>query len=319
VTRVLLLVLDGLGLHHVTPELMPTLYALGPVAGRGVMCSSTYPNHASFSTGVHPLVHGITANWVVRGGRWLQAHEVGPSAPTLFDRCHDAGVASAAVFGDQHLVQVTGAGLVEHWPPLGVLPAGCALDADGYAQDSEVLPRLLQALRGPARFVMAQLNGGDCAAHANGPGSPEAAAAYASYDECLSMVLQQAPDWVVHVVSDHAQIDGIPGPALDLWSHAPAGVQIVPEGDAALILQGAQDSGWLDSVEGVRGHEAYGPHRLVWGEPGRLIGPGDAHLAGVHGGPATLTQVNAARGDILPAEGLDGIAWATRIALLLGL
>ena len=53
--------------------------------------------------------------------------ELGPAVPTLFDACRAAGRSSAAVFGDQCLVGVTGARTADtHWPPDGVPPA----DAD---------------------------------------------------------------------------------------------------------------------------------------------------------------------------------------------
>ena len=51
----------------------------------GVMPSSTYPNHATFVTGVTPERHGILANEIPTDRGVVPSWELGPSVPTLFD------------------------------------------------------------------------------------------------------------------------------------------------------------------------------------------------------------------------------------------
>src|ERR1700722_17584651 len=102
---------------------MPVLTGLArnggwsPEGGIGVMPTSTYPNHATFVTGVAPAVHGIVANEIPAPGGAVPAAERGLSAATLFDAMRAAGRPSAAVFGDHNLVGVTGARAADSvWP-----------------------------------------------------------------------------------------------------------------------------------------------------------------------------------------------------------
>jgi|SRR5690349_4141940 len=68
---VLFLVLDGMPARHVGRRHTPTLAALAagggwaPMGGRAVAPSSTYPNHATFVTGVGPERHGVHGNHIV--------------------------------------------------------------------------------------------------------------------------------------------------------------------------------------------------------------------------------------------------------------
>src|SRR3954447_22305049 len=159
--RVVLLVIDALPVRHVSRETTPVLAALAEsgasATGRSVMTSSTYPNHATFATGVDPIGHGILANWVVRDGRPRATWKLGPSARTLFEAARDAGRSSAAVFGDQRLVGVMGARAADvHWPVDGKLDDGLPTDDHGYVYDESVLEQLvplLDAADGPDLVV----------------------------------------------------------------------------------------------------------------------------------------------------------------------
>jgi predicted AlkP superfamily pyrophosphatase or phosphodiesterase len=107
--RVLLLVLDGLPARYVGQGRMPALDALARAggragAGRSVLTSSTYPNHATFVTGAAPAVHGLVANHVPTPAGLRPAWQLGPAATTLFDACQAAGRASACVVGDPFLI-----------------------------------------------------------------------------------------------------------------------------------------------------------------------------------------------------------------------
>jgi hypothetical protein len=351
--NVLLLVLDGLPARHVGPDHTPVLAGLAagggwvPAGGVSVMTSATYPNHATFVTGVRPERHGLLANRVEVGGRVVAAEEVGPAVPTLFDACRDAGKTALAVFGDQHLVGVTGArAAARHWPPDGVVGAGVPTDPFGYPADNATVVELVGAVAARPDLVIAQLNGPDTAGHLWGPDSPEALDAYSLTDGVLGAVqeaLAAAWDqWVVLIVSDHDQ-ETVSDPAqVDLRPAAAAAglaVTVVPEGSGAVVagvdpLEGA----WLDGVAGVAGHEAVTDTlRVVWAEPGRLFGSARwrSPLRGAHGGIWTRSQVSIvcgghpAVGEV--AAGLAAIAraatdgrgpaaeaWAPTVAALLG-
>ncbi len=151
--RVVFTVLDALPARHMGPDHTPVLDELAhagaraPNGARSVMTSATYPNHATFVTGAEPNRHGIGTNWVPQTGRVVPAWKRGPSAPTLFDACAAAGRSTAAVFGDQHLVGVTGATVADHhWPQDGRPPDDLILDAMGYLEDRDTVAEILRAL-----------------------------------------------------------------------------------------------------------------------------------------------------------------------------
>ena len=73
------------------------------------MTSATYPNHATFVTGVPPRDARHRHQLGAADRSVVPAWELGPAVPTLFDACRAAGRSSAAVFGDQCLVGVMGA------------------------------------------------------------------------------------------------------------------------------------------------------------------------------------------------------------------
>jgi arylsulfatase A-like enzyme len=306
--RAVLLILDAMPPRHVGPTVTPVLHALGQeggaAVGRSVLLSSTYPNHATFATGAGPEHHPLLGNWVVteRGPR--PAQKVGPSVPTLFDACRDAGRSSAAVVGDQHLIAVMGAANAdEHWPPAGVVADGVTLDGHGYPIDAEVVPRLLPFLAaGGPDLVVGHLNAPDTAAHMFGPDSEAAREIYGSTDACVAELVDalrsQWDDTVLIVVSDHDQETASDAPRIDLWgSAADRGLIGIPEGNGGVVWGADPEAGaWLDGLAGVGGHvEAWSGARVVWCEPGRRFAwpPGfDApDEPGDHGGQHTRNQV----------------------------
>jgi predicted AlkP superfamily pyrophosphatase or phosphodiesterase len=74
--KVLLLVLDGVSPRYVDEGVMPKLVARARAGGwcrpggTGMLPSSTYPNHATFVTGVPPARHGIIANELPTRAGW---------------------------------------------------------------------------------------------------------------------------------------------------------------------------------------------------------------------------------------------------------
>jgi arylsulfatase A-like enzyme len=302
---VLLLVLDALPVRHVGPEHTPALAALAagggwaPDGGRAVQPTNTYPNHASFVTGLGPAEHGIHGNHVVDDGVVRDAWTAGPSGTTLFDACRAAGRSSAAVLGDQHLVGVLRADRADsHWPPDGVLPGDVVRDELGYAADTEVAARLVPVLEAAPDLVVGHLNQPDTTEHLHGPDSEAALARYRATDAVLDGILDSLrprwDDWAVIVVSDHDQETVTDDEPVDLAAAAvAAGVDatVVPEGGSALVSTDA-DPRWLDAVPGVEGHRPTGDGlRTAWATPGRWFGDHPLPVRGVHGSPRQSAQV----------------------------
>ncbi|HJU81987.1 MAG TPA: alkaline phosphatase family protein [Acidimicrobiia bacterium] len=334
VARVFFLILDAFDPVRLSPHLTPNLWrwanADGAATGigRSVMASSTYPNHASFVTGVRPSEHGIWTNHVIRDGQVSGAWEAGPLVPTLFD---SYGSEASVVLGDHHLVGVMGArNAASHWPPHGELTPEIALDPLAYPADEAVLPRLVDALGTEARLVIGYLGSIDTYSHIYGPGSDEAISAYRGVDERIGQ-LEEAIDWsrsAIIVVSDHVQDPAAERPGIDLRSVVGDETIVIDEGSAALIGPMA-DPGVLDGVEGVEGWEKLADGNvLAWCERNRCFGTFEVPVfRGVHGGAHTLTQLALVSGGH-PARSLlaamvnvgevPAESWAGAIAGVLG-
>ncbi len=334
---ILFLVLDGLPPRHVGRRLTPALCGLAasggwaPAGGRAVAPSLTYPNHATFVTGVGPDAHGLRANTLPAAAGPRRAWEVGPAVPTLFDACRAAGRHTAAVLGDQHLVAVMGAaGAGTHWPPGGELPAGTPTDVLGYAADDAVLGPLRAAVADAPDLLVAHLNAPDTAGHVHGPDSAEATAQYRATDAVLGLVLDAlAPcwdDWLVIVVSDHDQeAVTVPEP-VDLAAVLPA--PVVTDGGAALVAGPPDVTAGIEAIDGVGGHRRVAEDlTLVWTAPGRWFGSHAIPVKGVHGSPRQAAQVavcgggHAAVGPLaarLRRGGPAATEWAGLIARVLG-
>ena len=184
--------------------------AAGGAPGRAtaVMTSATYPNHASFATGVAPREHGIVTNWVPETGRLVPAWKLGPARTDAVRRVPGRRGPSAAVFSDQCLVGVMGARAADaHWPPDGVPPAEVRRDAHDYIDDRDTMIELVAALDAGPDVVVSQLNAPDTAAHVEGPDT-EAAFGCTARPMRSSVAVRDHLDWndtVWIIVSDHDQ------------------------------------------------------------------------------------------------------------------
>jgi predicted AlkP superfamily pyrophosphatase or phosphodiesterase len=214
----------------VSAELTPTVWQLGleggraPDGGRGVMTASTYPNRATFMTGVGPDMHHIVTSKAWVEGELRPAAQVGPAASTLFDDCREAGLRSVGVFGDQHLVGVCGARAADaHWPPDGVLPDESSRGRLGCGADRAVVAAVDTVEIAEADLVVLQLDETDTARHLHGPDTAAALAECRATDAALGEILERLrPHWdqtVVIVVSDHDNEAVAPG-AIDLHAEA---------------------------------------------------------------------------------------------------
>jgi hypothetical protein len=320
--NVLLLILDGLSPRHVRRDVTPTLSAMAEAGGwnRGggvaVMPASTYPNHATFVTGVTPAVHGLWSSKIPdpagpgdvkfgRTGPLVEAWDVGPSAPTLFDVCGRAGRSTAAVLGDHHLVGAMGAVSANTcWPAGGAFGADVARDALEYADDAATAEQIAAVIGEGPDLVVAQLNGPDTAAHLYGPDSGEAIEAYRYNDAAIATVREALAsrwdDWVVMVVSDHSQEEAS-DEAIDLDEvMRTRGIdgRVIRDGSAAIVTgQGGVDPRWLDDVDAVIGVEPLADHAVVvWGRPGSSFGEYPWGVPGIHGSPRTTPQVAVVSG-----------------------
>jgi hypothetical protein len=347
--KVVFTVLDALPARHVGEQHTPVLTALARAAGqepgraRAVMTAATYPNHATFATGAHPDQHGIGTNYVPHTGGFTPAWELGPSVPTLFDACRDAGRSSAAVVGDQCLIGVMGARTADtHWPPNGEIPAGARRDAHDYLDDADTIVELLAAVDARLDLVVAQLNAPDTAAHVHGPDSEAALAVYRDTDARLTAIRDHL-DWdatVWIVVSDHDQEMVVDREPIDLRpAFGSRGVDLfaLPEGSATVVCgPGATEAiRWLPEIDGVEGTAPFHladpglESCLAWCVPGRTFGFAElATEPGTHGSPRTRTQVAVVTGGhpAVPAlaraaasRAIDATDWAPTIATLLAL
>lgn len=353
--NVLLLILDGLSPRHVRRDITPALSAMAEAGGwnRGggvaVMPASTYPNHATFVTGVPPAVHGLWSSLIpgpapIDGPERVGTHpplvdawEVGPAVPTLFEVCTRGGRSSAAVFGDHHLVGAMGAGSADScWPAKGEFGDEVGLDALGYADDGATAEQIAEAVGQGSDLVVAQLNGPDTAAHLFGPDSDEALEAYRYTDAAMATIRQAlAPrwdDWVVLVVSDHSQ-EAAGDEAIDLDAVIKArgiDARVIRDGSAAIVTgEGGGDPRWLDDVDAVVGVEPLADDTVVvWGRPGSSFGEHPWGVPGIHGSPRTVPQVAVVSGghsvvaslvEWVEATAPPATSWARVISRLLEL
>ncbi len=334
---------DGLSPRHVDDEVMPVLAGAArgggwtPTGGLGCLPSSTYPNHATFATGVSPDRHGIVANAIPTADATTPAWELGPSVPTLFDAMAAAGRPSAAVFGDHHLVGVTGGQSADFLWSRDEHAGGVARDLLGYAKDDETVVGIAEAIDTGADLVFAQMNEPDTMAHIFGPDSPEARRQYGRSDAHFGSVVESLrgewDDWVVIVMSDHSQ-ETVTEPApIDLRAAARArglAGSIADDGAvAAAAGELARDPRWMLEVPGIEGVRRLGGGAvLAWAAPGRYFFQVEVPVRGVHGSPRTAVQVAVVTGGH-PAAGALGAAigrhrpaaesWAPAISELLDL
>ncbi len=339
--RVVFLVLDGLPVEAVGREVTPVLHDwcrashTTPRAVPAVLPAATYPNHATFATGVVPTEHGVTGNHVLgEHRRFVPARDVGPRVPTIFDALATAGRTSTVVVGDQDLIGVMGARRAgTHWPPDGVVPHGAATDSHGYLDDDVTLPVLVDALAGDAHLVFGHLNAPDTAGHVHGPAG--AHDVYRATDARLGPVREaiepRADETVVIVVSDHSMEPVTQIEPVDL-SPALEGTDLVwmPEGTAGIVYgQHADVAGLLAETSGVAGVRALAPDvHLVWADAGRwLCFAGIDGEPGMHGSPRTARQLAAVVGthpavaeldERVGGVDFDATSWYGEIRALLG-
>ncbi len=341
--KVLFVVLDGVSPRHVNETVMPGLTGRARAGGwcpagiPGVLPTSTYPNHATFVTGLVPADHGVVANEIPIPGGTVAADKRGPAVPTLFDSMRAAGRPAAAVFGDHHLVGVTGAAGVDYLWPVGGFEAGVATDVLGYAKDRETIARIRQAVDLGADLIVAQLNETDTAGHLFGPDSTESLHRYGRADVHLGELFEWLGDrwnqWVIIVVSDHSQESVTVPEPIDLRAAAVREGRhgVVVDDGAVAVLGGpmARDTVWITGVPGVDGVSRVDEDTvLAWAADGRWFSSLALPVRGVHGSPRTAPQVAVVTGGhpatarlaaALESSPASSTWWAPAVAGLLGI
>jgi len=339
--RVMFVIEDAMPNRWVGPELTPNLWALQAEGGRceaggeAVMSSATYPNHASFATGLRPIDHRVMVNRVWNGTEFVGSESVGPVGETIFQAARRAGVSTAAFLGDHKLVGVMGARDADvHWPPDGVRP-DVKLDEFNYAVNQAVLDAFDSHHVGSdtVDLTVVHFNDPDTACHIHGPDAPETLERLRLTDGDLGNLLDRLrPEWddtVVMVVSDHDQ-ETVWGEGFDLAAvldekGLPGTVE--PEGTAAIVIDGP-DTETLLGIDGVDGALAIDESAtLVWGPEGQVFGEWFDFLHGAHGGPRCTSQVAVVGGGHPVVANLaaslerrrpSAIDWAPTLAELCG-
>lgn len=338
--HVVLAILDAFPHDYVGSESTPTLWSLvqeggrAPDGGRAVLAASTYPNHATFVTGAEPGEHGMFTNKILVDGELKSAEEIGPAVPTLFDHCRAADRRSVAVFGDQNLVGVCGAGPADkHWPPDGMLPDDAPRGRLGYGADRAVVEGFDSLEAENAELIVLQLDEVDTVRHLHGPAAPESLEQCRMTDAVFGELLERLrPEWedtVVIALSDHDQEEVHEG-AIDLQAEATArglDVFIAHEGTAAVVT-GVIEREALLALPGVIDTAPLSEqHTLVWGAVGQQFGI-DWGLAAQHGSPRTAKQMAIIGGGHPAVAGLaqqiqsappPATLWAGLVAELLDL
>ncbi len=335
--RVVMIVLDAFPDRLVSAALTPTIDRLArrgarhAGGGTAELAAATYPNHATFVTGLPTHEHGLVGDRVPSGSTWRPSWEVGPQGTTLFDACRREGRRAVAIVGDDHLIGACGLGAADdRWPRQMGTSNGC----HGLVDDETVTNVIESTDLDDVDLLFVQLAQVDAVRHEFGAWSPEAKEQCFRTDAALDRVIDRLrPSWdetVIIVVSDHDQEDLEDHDVIDLDRHLPEDLTWTPQGTAAVVA--GRPARPLTDIPGVIGATAIAPDRhVVWGDAGRAFGRSGTdrpdHVAD-HGSPRTAIQLAVTAGGHPAAAALASTIsttrphatdWARWTAALLGL
>lgn len=322
--RVVLLIADALPARHVGVELTPHLVELGGATGafagtaEASMSTATYPNHATFASGMEPAEHGVVTNRLWNGDKYVAMRQSRLSAPTFLDVAADPERTSM-VAGDASIVTAMGADRFERaWPPVGWTPSDdapdLAVDEYGYVTNEVVVAEVERQGALDAEVAVIHLNDPDTACHVYGPDSDTTAQRIRACDERIGELVDlcRSDRWnetVLIVVSDHDQEEVDPHDAIDLAAaiadsgRTRSDLHIEYEGTAALLGTPGQPqldglTTHLQQLGAIDGASLLDDGRaLVWTPPGLIFSPNTGHgLRGAHGSPRTAAQVAVVSG-----------------------
>jgi predicted AlkP superfamily pyrophosphatase or phosphodiesterase len=237
--RVILITIDGLAGYYLSDSNAP-LPTLRRMAAEGAVAeglrvsnpSTTWPNHTSLVTGVHPDQHAVLFNGLlIRGdpGRPVSieaGHDKSEfvATPTIYDHLHAAGLRTAAINWpctrgamslDDNLpdtpngIEFTTPRLRAELVRAGILSSSreTVLSRNGLSPDQVWTAAALHVLRTrPPSLLLLHLLETDVVQHRNGPSSPKAYEALAQADARVAEVLGALgpyPQTTVLVASDH--------------------------------------------------------------------------------------------------------------------
>jgi len=345
--RVVLVAFDGFPLQAIGPELTPNLLRLAesggraPEGGRSGLPSTTYPGSISLLTGCSRTVSGVRTTSRKRDAVPGWAGSDVSLVPTILHEAHDAGLPTAAVFGDHRLQRV--AHLEDEdwaWPAGGEVPNEIPVDAHGYPVNAAVLPHLLAAADdSEIALVYGHLNETDTLGHDLGPNAPETLDCVRATDRCLRLLMDALePDWnrtIVIVTSDHDMEARVAADPIDLSPALADGLICDWIADAsaafarlAIGVDHDRAIAGLRRLDGIAGWRSYDPDMLLLlAAPGRVFAGQRVHAGGTHGNRSTSRTlaivggghpIASALGKAIDAAPPRLRDWAPTIAAILG-
>jgi hypothetical protein len=222
--------------------------------------------------------------------------------PTILHEARDAGLETAALFGDHKLQRVAcleEVGLV--WPLHAELPDSVPLDTHGYPLNSVVVPHLLAAAADPdISLTFCHLNETDTLGHDLGPGAAETLDCVRAADEAIGLLVETLEaDWdrtLVIVTSDHdmeARTSDEPIDPRSRPEHARLISDWIADGSAAFVRLGLgidHDTAIAEfrTIDGIAGYRSYEPDMLLLlAAPGRVFAGQKVYAGGTHGSRST--------------------------------
>jgi phosphonoacetate hydrolase len=213
--RMVVLMIDGLGMDYLEQSTMPTL-ARWRRSGlfrrvQDTMPSVTNPNNASICCGVWPDQHGITGNsyFDERTGR-EEYMETGDllMAPTLFQRAQKAGVKSALLSSKKKTTTLLSAGadtiLAAEAPPQDwVKRLGPAPDIYSREINYWLMKAMVHLLRTRIDLGCLYVHTTDYPMHMWPPDAAESKEHLARLDQLLGEAAAAAPDTAFLLTADH--------------------------------------------------------------------------------------------------------------------
>lgn len=214
--RVVILMLDGLGLDYYRQSQMPTLKGW---AGAGVfaevkavMPSVTNANNVSISCGCFPDVHGAVGNsWLDESTGCEEYLESGDLllSPTIFERAARRGVRSALLTSKKKTISLMqrGAALTlaaeapdGDWTDrLGPVPPIYSAEINYW-----LLSAALEVLQKRPDIGLLYVHTTDFPMHEWPPDAPESQAHLAELDRLMNEMAKAAPDAAFLITADHA-------------------------------------------------------------------------------------------------------------------
>jgi phosphonoacetate hydrolase len=214
--RVVILMLDGLGLDYYRQSQMPTLKRWAGaglfVEVKAVMPSVTNANNVSISCGCFPDVHGVVGNsWLDESTGREEYLESGDLllVPTIFERAAGWGVRSALLTSKKKTIS-----LMQRGASLTVAaeaPDGDWTDRLGQAPpiySAEInywlLSAALDVLQKRPDIELLYVHTTDFPMHEWPPDAPESQAHLAELDRLMNEMAKAAPDAAFLITADHA-------------------------------------------------------------------------------------------------------------------